>query len=183
MYSYVFGDYWEDIGTIKAFYEANLDLTSPMPRYNFFDHEQPIYTRARALPSSKINKSVINEALVSDGCIIYDATIRRSLIGLRSVIEENCTITESIIMGADFYEKAPLDGNAETKGKPIRIGAGSRIHKAIIDKNAIIGRNVVIDPGDHENADFEYGYVRDGIAVITKSMEIPDGTVVCENPQ
>lgn len=183
MYSYVFGDYWEDIGTIKAFYEANLDLASAVPRYNFFDHEKPIYTRARSLPASKINKSDIAEALVSDGCIIYDAKIRRSLIGLRSVIEENCSITESIIMGADHYEKAPLEGRSNAKGTPIRIGAGSRIHKAIVDKNAIIGRNVTIDPGEHVNAEFEYGYVRDGIAVITKSAEIPDGTVVCENPK
>ncbi len=86
-------------------------------------------------------------------------------------------------MGADYYEKAPLEGGADAKGIPIRIGAGSRIHKTIVDKNAIIGRNVTIDPGDHEKADFEYGYVRDGIAVITKSAEIPDGTVVCENPK
>ena len=183
MFSHVFGDYWEDIGTIKAFYEANLDLAATIPRYNFFDHEKPIYTRARSLPASKINKADIEEALVSDGCIIYDAKIRRSLIGLRSVIEENCEITESIIMGADYYEKAPLEGGSRSKGKAIRIGAGSRIHKAIVDKNAIIGRNVTIDPGGHENADFEYGYVRDGIAVITKSVDIPDGTVVCENPK
>lgn len=183
MYSYVFGDYWEDIGTIKAFYEANLDLASEMPRYNFFDHEKPIYTRARALPASKINKAHIEEALVSDGCIIYDAKIRRCLIGLRSVIEDNCEITESIIMGSDYYEKASLEGGSGAKGKPIRIGAGSRIHKAIIDKNAIIGRNVVIDPGHHVDADFEYGYVRDGIAVITKSADIPDGTVVCQDPK
>lgn len=182
MYSYVFNGYWEDIGTIKSFYESNLDLTSEIPRYNFFDSENPIYTHARFMPASKINKSNVQEALVSDGCIIYDATVRRCIIGLRSVIEAGCEITESIIMGADSYKKYDPDKGANSKGTPIIIGAGTRIHKAIVDKNAIIGKNCVIDPGDFVDARFKYGRVVDGIAVIPKSTTIPDGTVVCEDP-
>jgi glucose-1-phosphate adenylyltransferase len=182
MFSYVFGDYWEDIGTIKAFYEANLDLTSEVPRYNFFDYDNPIYSRARFLPASKVNNATLENALVSDGCIIFNATIRRSLIGLRSVIEDSCTITESIIMGSDHYEKRMCPGETSSQARPIRIGAGTRIHKAIVDKNAIIGKNVVIDPGDHVDADFEHAYVRDGIVIVTKSADIPDNTVVCETP-
>ena len=111
---------------------------------------------------------------------INDATIRRCLIGLRSVIEEGCEITESIIMGADYYERASTDPDGA--GVPIRIGAGTRIHKAIVDKNAIIGRNVVIDPGGFVDEKFEYGQVCDGIVVIPKSTVIPDGTEVCKAP-
>jgi len=182
MFSYVFGDYWEDIGTIKAFYESNLDLTAAVPRYNFFDNENPIYSRARFLPASKINKSTIEKALVSDGCIISDAKITRCIIGLRSVIEEGCVINDSIIMGSDYYEKPCFDREGGVRGASVSIGAGSIIRKAIVDKNAIIGEGVIIDPGDYIDEDFEHAYVRDGIVVVPKSANIPPGTKVCEKP-
>lgn len=178
VFSHVFQGYWEDIGTIKSFYEANIELTKVVPSYNFFDAHNQIYTRARFLPASKINNAHIQEALISDGCIISNATIQRSLIGVRSVIETGCYITDSVIMGSDYYNEQTVDGNGKTIEVPIRIGANSRIHKAIIDKNAQIGNNVVIDPGNREDQDTEYCCIREGVIVIPKGTVIPDGTIV-----
>ncbi len=178
VFSYVFDDYWEDIGTIKSFHQANLDLTEDIPRYNFFDAENPIYTRPRLLPASKVNEAHIKQALISDGCIISNATIERSIIGVRSHIMSGCTITDSVIMGADFYYREKFDIEGNSNSTEITIGENTRIHQAIVDKNASIGRNVVIDPGDRINEDGPYCMIRDGIAVIPKSTIIPDGTVI-----
>lgn len=177
VHSYVFRGYWEDIGTIKSFYESNLECTKIVPAFNFFDPHNPIYTRSRLLPASKINNADIKEALLSDGCIITDAKIRRSIIGVRSVIESGCQISDSIIMGADYYNKPVVNEDLSVTEVPVRIGEGSRITKAIVDKNATIGRGVVIDPGDRFKEDLEFGYIRDGIAIVPKSMVVPDGTV------
>ena len=176
--SHIFQGYWEDIGTIRSFYDANLELTKVVPSYNFFDSHNPIFTRARFLPASKINNAHIQEALISDGCIISNATIQRSLIGVRSVIETGCYITDSVIMGSDYYNEQSVDTKGKTMEVPIRIGANSRINRAIIDKNAQIGNNVVIDPGRREDQDTEYCCIRDGVIVIPKGTVIPDGTVV-----
>lgn len=178
VFSYVFTQYWEDIGTIKSFHAANIDLTKTVPSYNFFDTDNTIYTRARFLPASKVNNAVIDQALLSDGCIITNAVIRNSIIGVRSVIESGCNITDSVIMGSDFYNKVDFDENGKTRSEPIRIGTNTRIHKAIVDKNAQIGANVTIDPGDRENEDTPYCLIRDGIAVVPKNMVIPDGVRV-----
>ncbi len=177
VYSYIFDDYWEDIGTIASYYEANLECTKIVPKFNFFDSKNPIYTRARLLPASKINNAVIEEALLSDGCIISSATIRRSIIGVRSVIESGCEITDSIIIGSDYYNKVWFVDGQETS-KPILIGAGTKIHRAIIDKNVSIGKNVDIHPRDRVNEDNEWCHIRDGIVVVPKGTVIPDGTVV-----
>ena len=178
VYSHIFQGFWEDIGTIRSFYESNLECTKIVPAFNFFDPHNPIYTRARLLPASKINASSIEEALISDGRIITKADIRKSIIGVRSVIESGCEINESIIMGSDYYNKEVVLEGARTEERPIKIGEGTRIHRAIIDKNAIIGKNVTIHPGDRDNEDCEYCHVRDGIVVVPKSTVIPDGTVV-----
>ena len=178
VFSYIFNGYWEDIGTIQSFYEANLECTKIVPQFNFFDPQNPIYTRARLLPASKINNAVIEEALLSDGCIITSATIRRSIIGVRSVIETGCEITDSIIMGSDYYNKVRMVDGVTTEEYPIKIGYHTRIHRTIVDKNATIGRNVVIHPGDRVNEDNEWCHIRDGIVVIPKGMIIPDGTIV-----
>jgi len=178
VYSYIFQGYWEDIGTIKSFYEANLDCTKIVPEFNFFDSHNPIYTRARLLPASKINDARIEEALLSDGCIITNTSITRSIIGVRSVIESGCEITDSIIMGSDFYNKLEINGASEIEERPLGIGENTRIHRAIVDKNASIGRDVVIDPGDRVNEDSEWGYVRDGIVIVPKGSVIPDGVAV-----
>jgi len=177
VYSYIFDDYWEDIGTISSYYEANLECTKIVPKFNFFDAKNPIYTRARLLPASKINNAIIDEALLSDGCIISSATIRRSIIGVRSVIESGCEITDSIIIGSDYYNKVRVVDGAETS-QPILIGAGSKIHRAIIDKNVTIGKNVVIHPRDRVTEDTQWCHIRDGIVVVPKGTVIPDNTVV-----
>jgi glucose-1-phosphate adenylyltransferase len=178
VYSHIFTGYWEDIGTIASYYEANLECTRIVPKFNFFDSHNPIYTRARLLPASKINNARIEEALLSDGCIITDATIKRSIIGVRSVIEKGCEITDTIIIGSDYYHKIEMLEDNKVEERPIKIGEGTRIHRAIVDKNASIGRNVVIHPGDRVNEDTEYCHIRDGIIVIPKGTVIPDGTIV-----
>ncbi|NOX98829.1 MAG: glucose-1-phosphate adenylyltransferase, partial [Verrucomicrobia bacterium] len=178
VFSYVFDDYWEDIGTIKSFHQANLDLTEDIPQYNFFDAENPIYTRPRLLPASKVNEARIKQALISDGCIISNATIERSIIGVRSHIMSGCNIKDSVIMGADFYYREKFDIEGNSNSMEITIGENTRIYRAIVDKNASIGRDVVIDPGDRINEDGPYCMIRDGIAVIPKSTIIPDGTVI-----
>ncbi len=178
VYSYVFNDYWEDIGTIKAFFEANLDLTKLVPNYNFFDPDNPIYTHARFLPASKVNNATIDEALISDGCIISRARIRRSIIGIRSVIESGSDISDSIIMGSDYYHRTSFNEEGKTVKTKVQIGENTRIRKTIIDKNAIIGSNVVIDPGDRQEEEGELYYIRENIVVIPKDAVIPDGTVI-----
>ncbi len=177
VHSFIFDDYWEDIGTIASYYEANLECTKIVPKFNFFDSDNPIYTRARLLPASKINNAVIEEALLSDGCIITSATIRRSIIGVRSVIETGCEITDSIVIGSDYYEKVRIENGKEVS-RPLLIGEGTRIHRAIIDKNVSIGRNVLIHPGDRINEDNRWCCIRDGIVVVPKGTVIPDDTVV-----
>jgi len=176
--SFVFQGYWEDIGTIRAFFEANLDLAKIVPDYDFFDANSPIYTRPRFLPASKINSATVIQSIISDGCIITDAHIERSVIGVRSLIEPGARITESVIMGADFFEKDRQDHN-NPDDPPIGIGKNCRIHRAIIDKNARIGDNVVLNPdGKPSDYDGPNYYFRDGIVVVPKGAVIATNTVV-----
>jgi glucose-1-phosphate adenylyltransferase len=173
--AYIFQGYWEDIGTIGAFFEANLALTDTIPPYNFFDRFAPIYTHPRFLPASKINAATIRHAIIADGCIISDAHIERAIVGVRSKIETGATIRNSVIMGADFYEDE-LNISDENV-PPLGIGRNSVIDRAIIDKNARIGQGVVITPdGKAPNLDAEQFYMRDGVVVIPKNAVIPDGT-------
>jgi glucose-1-phosphate adenylyltransferase len=173
--AYIFQGYWEDIGTIRAFFEANLALTDTLPPYNFFDRKAAIYTHPRFLPASKVNAATIRHAIVADGCIISDAHIERSVIGVRSVIESGATIRNSVLMGADFY-----DEEVETPGNgvpPMGIGRNAVIDRAIVDKNARIGEGVVITPdGKAPNLDAANFYIRDGVVVIPKNAIIPGGT-------
>jgi len=176
--TYIFQGYWEDIGTVRAFFEANLALTDTLPPYNFFDRSSPIYTHPRFLPASKINAATIRHAIVGDGCIISDAHIERAVIGIRSVIESGATIRNSVIMGADYYqEDAPESFESSRSLPPIGIGRNSVIDRAIIDKNARIGESVVITPdGKAPNVDSTNYYIRDGVVVIPKNATIPNGT-------
>ncbi|MEP6820734.1 MAG: glucose-1-phosphate adenylyltransferase [Chthoniobacterales bacterium] len=171
---YIFNDYWEDIGTIRAFYEANLDLTDLVPQYSFFDASSPIYTHPRFLPGSKVNGAQLRQAIVSDGCIISDAHIERSVIGVRSVIQTGATIRNSIVMGADFYETDPT--SVPRGVPPIGVGRNCVIDRAIIDKNARIADGVVITP-EGKPSDYDGGnyYIRDGIVVVPKDAVIPAG--------
>jgi len=170
--AFIFKGYWEDIGTIRAFYEANLDLTDVVPEYSFFEPDAPIYTHPRFLPGSKINGATLRQAIISDGCIISDAHLERSVVGIRSVIQSGATIRNSIMMGADYFQ---LDQSASSQ-PAMGIGKNCAIDRAIIDKNACIGDGVVITPeGKSADLDAENYFIRDGIVVIPKNAVIPAG--------
>ncbi|MGD1928588.1 MAG: glucose-1-phosphate adenylyltransferase [Leptolyngbyaceae cyanobacterium] len=181
--AYLFDGYWEDIGTIEAFYHANLALTmQPQPAFSFYQENAPIYTRSRYLPPSKLLDCHVTESIIGDGSILKDCRVNHSVIGLRQRIQGNCVIEEALLMGADFYEPLSESSKHLTRGKiPIGIGEGSVIRKAIIDKNARIGRNVQIvnKEGVEESEREDLGfYIRSGIVVILKNAVIPDGMVI-----
>lgn len=179
--SYIFNGYWEDIGTIRSFYEATLDLTNPIPQFNFYDEDKPIYTHMRNLPPSKINHAEIVSTLASEGCVITNSRIQHSVIGVRSVINEGCDLEGVIMMGADFYETEAAKKDNKAKGVPnLGIGKNCKINKAIIDKNAHIGENCCINVSGRKYEDGDHGlfYSADGIIVIRKGAVIPNGTVI-----
>ena len=178
--SYVYQGYWEDIGTIRNFFEANLDLVSELPRFNFFDMSAPIFSRPRYLPGSKINGAQIDHAVISDGCIINRARINQSIVGLRTIIGDGTELNRVVILGSDYYESQESVDRHEREGLPrVGIGAHCKIENAIIDKNARIGNNVSISPaGKPENVDHAHYHVRDGIVIIPKDAIIPHGTVI-----
>ena len=180
VFSYVFQGYWEDIGTIRAFFDANLELVKELPRFNFFDMAAPIFSRPRFLPASKINGAIIDHAMVGDGCILNHATIRESVVGIRSIVSKGAGLNRVVMMGCDYYESNASIMENELVGKPrIGIGQNTKIENAIIDKNARIGDNVVISPdGKPSEVDHPLYYIRDGIVIIPKNGVIPHGTVV-----
>ena len=180
VFSHVFEGYWEDIGTIRNFFEANLDLVSELPRFNFFDMSAPIFSRPRFLPGSKINGAQIEHAVISDGCIINHAHIKNSIVGLRTLVGAGTELNRVITLGSDYYESDESVKKHESEGKPrIGIGANCKIENAIIDKNARIGNSVTISPaGKSENVDHELYFIRDGIVIISKNAVIPHGTVI-----
>ena len=171
--AFIFKGYWEDIGTVRAFYEANLDLTDVVPEYSFFDSEAPIYTHPRFLPGSKVNGASLRQAIISDGCIISDAHLERCVIGIRSIIQTGATIRNSVIMGADYFEQ---DLPADPARPPMGIGRHCVIDRAIIDKNARIADGAVITPeGKPPDFDGENYFIRDGIVIVPKNGIIPAG--------
>jgi glucose-1-phosphate adenylyltransferase len=180
VYSHVFQGYWEDIGTIRNFFESNLDCCSELPRFNFFDMNAPIYTRPRFLPSSKINGASIDHAIIADGCIINRAAIAYSIIGLRGKIGSGSYLHRTVYMGSDYYESAESIAANEAAGRPrIGVGLNTRIENCIIDKNARIGDNVVISPaGKPDNLDHPMYYIRDGIVIVPKNGIIPHNTII-----
>jgi glucose-1-phosphate adenylyltransferase len=180
VFSHVFQGYWEDIGTIRSFYEANLDLASELPRFNFFDMSAPIYTRLRFLPASKINGASIDHAIISDGCIISHCHVSRSVIGVRSLVDIGSHITRTVMMGSDYYESEESLSHNATQNRPrIGIGKYTRVDSAIIDKNARIGDHCVITPyGKPETVDHPLYFIRDGIVIIPKDTIVPHGTVI-----
>jgi len=179
--AYVFNGYWEDIGTIKSFYDANLELTSIDPRFNFYDEDKPIYTHKRNLPASKLNYCTLNQALAADGCIITNASIARSIVGVRTVIESGASLDGVVCMGADYYESAEQKAANRAAGRPdVGIGQGSIVKGAIIDKNARIGSEcrIGIDPLPRQDGEYKNYYIVDGIIVIPKNSVIQPGTVI-----
>ena len=180
VYSFVYQGYWEDIGTIRAFFEANLDMTSTMPQFDFFQMETPVYTRPRFLPASKINGAAIDQAIISDGCIIDRSRISQSLIGVRCLIAPGCRVHRSILLGSNNYETEASKAASDQDGIPrIGVGGNTRIENTIVDKNARIGADCVITPEDKpEQLDGKNYFIRDGIVIIPKNAVIPDGTVI-----
>jgi glucose-1-phosphate adenylyltransferase len=181
--AYLFKDYWEDIGTIEAFYNANLALTEqPDPPFSFYDEKAPVYTRSRYLPPTKLLDSRVIESMVGEGCILKECTIKRSVIGIRSRIETGCLIDNALLMGSDYYESPSERAKASESGKvPLGVGANTIIRRAIVDKNARIGRSVQIVNKDHvkEGTREDQGFVIDSeIVVVIKNATIPDGTVI-----
>ena len=180
--AYLFNGYWEDIGTISSFYNANLDMASIMPKFNLFDADQPIYTRPRYLPSSKLVSCEINNSLISDGCILNQVKMRNCIVGIRARIESGTNIENALLMGADFYQ--PLEELARERqhGLPwIGIGENTHIRRAIIDKNVRIGSNVkILNEAGRDNHDGEGGnyFIREGIVIVPKGATITDGTII-----
>lgn len=177
---YVYDGYWEDIGTISRFYQVNLDMASPTPPFDFYSADRPIYTRARFLPASEIHGAHLQDVLLTDGCRVYDSTITNSVVGLRSLISADVSIRSSVVMGADYYETEAEKAHNLRTGRPdVGIGRGSVIERAIIDKNARIGRNVIIRAiPDRPDSDNEFWVAQDGVVIIPKSAVIPDNTVI-----
>jgi len=178
--SYVYQGYWEDIGTIRSFFEANVDLTAALPRFNFFDMTAPIFSRPRFLPGTKINGAEIEQAVIADGCIINNAKIRNSIVGVRSLVGSGTVLQRVVGMGCDAYESRESIEHHEREGTPrMGIGQNCRIENTIIDKNARIGDGVVISPqGKPDTVDHDLYYIRDGIVIVPKSGVIPHGTVI-----
>jgi glucose-1-phosphate adenylyltransferase len=177
VFSYVFQGYWEDVGTIRSFFEANLDAAAELPRFNFFDMSAPIFSRPRFLPGSKVNGAQIDHAVISDGCIINHAQITHSVVGLRTLVGAGTVLNRVVALGCDFYESEASIAEHEAAGKPrIGIGVNCRIENTIIDKNARVGNNVTISPaGKPENFDHPQYYIRDGIVIVPRGGMIPHG--------
>lgn len=177
--AYLFDGYWEDIGTIKAFYEANLALTQqPNPPFSFYSDIAPIYTRSRFLPPSKMVDCQITASMVAEGCILKDCRIHHSVLGVRSRVGAGSVIQDSLIMGADNYQP-PVESQRESV--PLGIGSNTTIRGAIVDKNACIGNDVQIvnrDRVEEAQREEEGFYIRSGIVVTIKGAVIPDGTVI-----
>jgi glucose-1-phosphate adenylyltransferase len=179
--AYVFDGYWEDIGTIRNFYEANLELTALKPRFDFYDEDRPIYTHVRNLPPSKMNFSNMNQSIAAEGCLITNASITHSIVGVRTIIESGASLNGAVCMGADYYEsESQKQKNADERQPNIGIGKGVIVKGAIIDKNARIGEGCRIGIDDLDRSDGNYGnyYIVDGIIVIPKNTVLYPGTVI-----
>jgi glucose-1-phosphate adenylyltransferase len=179
--AYIFDGYWEDIGTIRSFYEANLDLTTLRPKFDFYDEQNPIYTHMRNLPPSKMNFSNMNQSIAAEGCIITNASISNSIVGVRTIIESGASLNGVVCMGADYYEsEIQKQKNAESRVPNVGLGKGAIVRGAIIDKNACIGEGCRIGVDAINRTDGNYGHyhIVDGIIVIPKNSVLYPGTVI-----
>ncbi|MDR0316050.1 MAG: glucose-1-phosphate adenylyltransferase [Treponema sp.] len=179
--AYAFDGFWEDIGTIRNFYETNLELTDVRPRFDFYDETRPIYTHMRNLPPSKMNFSNMNQSIAAEGCIITNANITSSIVGIRTIVETGSSLNGVICMGADFYETdVQKHQNFEERIPNVGIGRGAIIKGAIIDKNVRIGEGCRIGVDDIRRVDgnYEFYHVVDGIIVIPKNTILYPGTVI-----
>lgn len=177
VYGSLFDGYWEDIGTIRSYFESNLAFLDIVPKFSFYDESFPVFTHPRFLPPSKITNARTERSSLSEGCIVDDATIINSIIGLRSIVGAHTTIINTFMMGADYYEsEAERLSNATHNLPHVGVGRGSHIERAIIDKNARIGEGVRIIGGEQQDQEGEGWMLRDGIVVIEKDAVISDGT-------
>ena len=180
VYSYPFMGYWSDIGTIRSFYEANLMLTDTYPPFSLYNPHMPIYTHARMLPPAKIINSQIVNSMIAEACIILNSTVKRSVIGIRSFVDEGAIIEDTIVMGNDYFpwhrrEERELMQGPDFPG----IGKGSVVKGAIIDKNVSIGKGCrIVNQAGVVEGEGPGFYIRDGLVVILKNAEIPEGTVI-----
>ncbi|MEY3750579.1 MAG: hypothetical protein RLZZ11_1842 [Cyanobacteriota bacterium] len=181
--SFLFDDYWEDIGTIGAFYEANLALTDqPNPAFSFYDEQFPIYTRPRYLPPSKMLDAQVTQSIIGEGSMLKACSIHHCVLGVRTRVEDEVVLQDTLVMGNDFFESSEERAVLrERGGTPLGVGRGTTVKRAILDKNVRIGRDVTIVNKDRvEEADRpELGfYIRNGIVVVVKNATIADGTVI-----
>jgi glucose-1-phosphate adenylyltransferase len=172
-------DFWADVGTVEAYYDANIALTRPEPPFEFYDSRRPIYTRPRFLPASRLDGCTTCEALISEGCYIERATIEHSVVGLRNVIAPGARITRSLLLGADYYEAEDLAPRGDGSVPPIGFGRDVVLDRVIVDKNARIGNGVrLVNEAGVREADGNGYYIRNGIIIVPKEGIVADGTVV-----
>jgi glucose-1-phosphate adenylyltransferase len=179
LFAHIFEGYWEDIGTVRAFFEANLALAQPLPPFNFFDPSAPIYTQDRYLPASKLNKCAIDHVVIGDGSILTDSTLKHCVLGIRSYVGEGSQLQDVVVMGADYYETdEQMLENVARERPHLGVGKGCRIRRAIIDKNARIGDGCDISPEGKEDGVYADGaiVIRDGVLVVPKGAKLPAGT-------
>ena len=181
LFADIFEGYWEDIGTVRAFFEANLALAQPLPPFNFFEPNAPIYTQDRYLPASKLNKCAIDHVVIGDGSILTDSTMTHCVMGIRSFVDEGTSLQDVVVMGADYYEtKEQLRANIAHGLPRVGIGKRCRIKRAIIDKNARIGDDCVLSPEGKADGEYLDGaiIIRDGVLVVPKGAVLAPGTTV-----
>ncbi len=180
LFAHIFEGYWEDIGTVKAFFDANLALAQPLPPFNFFDAKDPIYTKDNYLPASKINNCAIDYVVIGDGSIIEDSTLKHCVLGIRSFVREGTQLQDVVMMGSDFYETPEqLEANV-AQGRPhLGLGKSCIIRGAIIDKNSRIGDGVTLTVDGKPDGTYPHGVIiRDGVLLVPKGGVVPSGTVI-----
>ena len=176
--AFLFRGYWADVGTVESFYDANMLLTAPGTPFSFYDPRRPVYTRPRFLPGSRLNSCTLDHAIVAEGCFLYRCTVRDSVVGIRSQIRDGCTITRSVLLGADYYE---ADEDVPRAGDEAKLGLGRNVvlDRAIVDKNARIGNDVrLVNEAGVQHADGDGYFIRSGIVIVPKGGVVKDGTVV-----
>jgi glucose-1-phosphate adenylyltransferase len=180
LHAHLHRGYWEDVGTIESYYQANLALCRPLPPFDFYEASRPVYTHPRFLAATKIESCRVKHALLAEGSILIDADVERAVVGIRSRIGRGARVEDSLILGADYHETLEESERSVARGIPaMGIGAETVIRKAIVDKNARIGRGVkILNEAGLQHHDGDGYYIREGIVVVPKNAVIPDGTLI-----